>query len=261
MRVRLRARDGLMITFSVTGSLAVLFILIPILLIFIYSDPSSMTMAMLRTDVQRAFIVSLSASTVTTLIALIIGIPIAYVLARAEFKGKRFLESLVDLPIVIPHSVAGIAILVAFGSKAPLGGVLSNLGLVIEDTFWGVVFAMLFVSLPLMIDSVKDGFRGVDVELENVARTLGASSFRVFTTITMPLAFRHVLTGSVLTWARSMSEVGAIMVVAYFPRTAQVLIIEEFETMGMRAALPIAATLLIISIAIFAILRLVARRP
>lgn len=126
----------------------------------------------------------------------------------------------------------------------------------ILDNYFGIISAMFFVSSPFTINSARDGFLAIREELENVARTLGASKFRVFTTISLPMASRSILSGAIMTWARAMSEVGAIMVVAYYPKTAQVLVIDYFNNYGLHYAMPIAVLLIILSLSLFSILRL-----
>ena len=146
--------------------------------------------------------------------------PLGYILARKDFKGKSFVQAVVDVPIVIPHSVVGIMLLVTFSNR-------------ILDSYLGIIMAMLFVSAPFTINAARDGFLAVDEKLEHVARTLGASKLRAFFTISLPMAMSSILSGAIMTWARAISEVGAILIIAYYPKTAQILVMEYFNNYGL----------------------------
>lgn len=252
--------SSLTLAFSVLGSFLILFLVIPVLLLYLTTPAESMLGIPYDQEAVKAIFLSLVAATTATGLSLIFGIPLAFILARYMFFSKSFIEAVVDLPLVIPHSVAGIAVLVAYSSRSTIGSIFSNLGIVIEDTFWGIVAAMTFVSATILINAAKDGFQTVDKEYEYVARTLGAPLYKVFFTVYLPLSFKPILSGAIMTWARAMSEVGAILIVAYFPKIAPILIIDRFLNYGLSASKPIACTLLTISIAIFIVLRFLAKR-
>lgn len=202
-----------------------------------------------------AVALSLGAGAASASISTLFGTPLAYILSRLEFRGKSLIQGLLDLPLILPHTVAGIALLLAFNSRAPLGLLLSSAGLRVEDSLYGVVLAMVFVSSPFAVNFAKRGFDSVDLELEKVARSMGASAQRVFLTISLPLASRSILTGWLMSLARAISEVGAIMVVAYHPTVAGVLVYEWFLTRGLRAAAGLSVLLLLASLAILSGLR------
>ena len=153
-------------------------------------------------------------STIALLITLIFGTPVAYILARRSFPGKILVDLLVDLPIVLPPTVAGVALLVAFGRRGVLGGEIDALGIELAFTTTAVVVAQVFVSAPYYIRTVKAGFESVDVQYEGVAATLGASPFRIFWRIVLPLSWPSVLAGAILCWARAMGELGATLIFA-----------------------------------------------
>lgn len=257
--MRLRP-PSLALAFSVLGALLILFLVAPILLLYLTTPVESMLGVPYDQEAVKAILLSLAAATTATGISLLFGIPLAFILARYTFTSKSLVEAAVDLPLVIPHSVAGIAVLVAYSSRSTVGSLLSHLGVTIEDTFWGIVAAMTFVSATILINAARDGFQAVDREYEHVARTLGAPLHRVFFSIYLPLSFKPILSGAIMTWARAMSEVGAILIVAYFPKIAPILIIDRFLNYGLAASKPIACTLLTISIAIFAVLRFLAKK-
>ena len=241
--------------FGIFGAFLILFLLIPIISFVMGTDPGDVVKYGLDDAALNALVIGISASLLSTIFLLISGIPLSYFLARREFHGKGLLKALIDLPLVTPHGVAGIMLVMAYNSRAPIGSLLSKAGVIIEDSFYGIVAAMAFVSAPIMIGSLVDGFNSIDLNLEYVARSLGASEWRTFIEVTLPLSLRFIITGSLLSWGRGISEVGAILIVAYYPKSMNVLIMDRFWTHGLRAASATALPLFLISIAIFMIVR------
>lgn len=246
--------------FAALGFLLILFILLPLASLTVGTSPREVIKYGFDSEALSALYIGISASLLATVILMALGIPLAYVLAKREFRGRELIKALIDLPLIIPHGVAGIALLVAYNSRTMIGSLLTNLGLKLEDSFWGIVAVMAFVSAPLMVDSLIDGFLGVDVNLEYVARSLGASESTTFWKVTMPLASRSLITGSLLSWARGMSEVGALLIVAYYPKSINVLIMERFWTYGLKVAKATALPLLVISLVSFVAIRRFSRR-
>jgi molybdate/tungstate transport system permease protein len=210
--------------------------------------------------VLKAIGISLSMALFSTVIAVIFGVPLAYFLARKDFVGKSLIESIVDIPLMIPHVVAGIALYGVFMRRGVIGAPLRQLGIVVTDAYLGIVIAMLFMSLPYLVDTAREGFREVDPRLENVARSLGASHWRTFREITLPLAFPAILNGAILSWGRAISEFSAVLILAYHPISAPILIYEKFTSFGLRASRPIAVLLISICLVIFIALRMPYRR-
>ena len=210
--------------------------------------------------VLEAIWISISAAVCSTLIAFLFGVPLAYFLARKEFMGKSVIEGIVDIPLMIPHIVAGIALYGVFMRYGLIGAPLRKLGIVITDAYPGIVVAMLFVSLPYLVDTAREGFKEVDPRLENVARSLGASHWRTFREITFPLAFPSILSGAILSWGRAISEFSAILIIAYHPISAPILIYEKFTSFGLRASRPISVLLISICLIIFILLRMIGKR-
>ena len=196
------------------------------------------------------------AAVISTAIALVTGVPLAYLLARRNFHGKRLLEAIVNLPVVIPHTAAGIALLLVFGRRGMLGQWLSPLGITFTDNVAGIVVAMLFVSLPYLVNLSRESFALVDEEFEKVAFTDGASLWQAFFYVTLPLAWRGVLGGAVMMWARGISEFGAVVILAYHPKITPVLVYERFQGFGLDAAQPIALLLILVALIVFISLRL-----
>ncbi|MCR4420665.1 MAG: ABC transporter permease [Clostridia bacterium] len=240
------------------GSLVLLFLLYPLLYAFWVTDPALLVQTWRDSEFIASLLTSFWTAGAATAAATLTGVPFAYLLARRSFRGKRLLEGLLDLPVVIPHTVAGIILLMAVSPHARLGGWLQRAGFDFVETHAGIAIAMLFVSFPLLINAARDAFLRVPVRLEFVARTLGAGSLAVFFTITLPLAWRGILTGMVLTWARAVSEFGAVVILAYHPMTAPVLIYERFESYGLAYARPAAVLLLAVSLLVFVVVRLIA---
>ncbi|MCD6372246.1 MAG: ABC transporter permease [Thermococcus sp.] len=237
-------RDYTLYLFASLGSFLIAYIALPLVIIF---AKQLMDWEMLVKTLHDPYVIealrnSLLTATATALIALLFGVPLGYVLARKEFPGKSLVQALVDVPIVIPHSVVGIMLLVTFSSA-------------ILDSYAGIIAAMLFVSAPFTVNAARDGFLAVDEKVEAVARTLGASRLRVFFSVSLPIAFPSVASGVIMTWARAISEVGAILIVAYYPKTAQVLVMEYFNNYGLRASRPISVIMVAISLVIFVLLR------
>jgi molybdate/tungstate transport system permease protein len=185
-------------------------------------------------------------------ITLLLGVPLAYLLARVDFTGRSLIEGIINLPVIIPHTAAGIALLTVFGSRFFGGKLFSLLGIKFVGKFAGIVIAMMFVSLPFLVNEVKEGFRAIDDKLEKVARTLGANSCQTFFKIALPLNFNHIMSGSVMMWARGLSEFGAVVILAYHPMAAPVLIYERFTSYGLKYSSPIAVVMVFTTLIVFA---------
>lgn len=163
---------------------------------------------------REALVLSLWTSSVATVLAVVLGTPLAYALARYRFRGSVLVDTLVDLPIVLPPAVAGLALLLAFGRNGVVGGVLDDAGIRIGFTAVAVVLAQLFVAVPFFVRAAKSGFARVDQDLEEAAADLGASPARVFRAVTLPLAMPGLSAGVVLAWARALGEFGATIMFA-----------------------------------------------
>lgn len=162
----------------------------------------------------KALRLSLTTSTITTLLAIIFGTPLAYMLARWKLRFKTWLELLIDLPIVLPPSVAGLALLIAFGRRGIFGSALEAFGISLPFTTTAVVLAQLFVAAPLYIRSARIGFAEVDEQLEEAANVEGANQWQMFAAIMLPLAGRALISGAILTWTRALGEFGATILFA-----------------------------------------------
>ena len=234
-----------------------LFILIPIVNLMISASPSSIIANLQDSEVISALFISLYSALAATIIALTFGVPLAYILARHDFKGKGFVESVIDVPLVIPHTVSGIILLLVFRSGGIFGEPFSRIGIIFTDAVPGIIIAMLFASASFVVNSSREGFESVDPRMEKVARTLGSGSLRTFFVITLPLSLRSIVVGSIMCWARAISEFGAIVILAYYPLTAPLLIYKRFVDFGLSESTPVAVMLISVCLALFLVVRLI----
>jgi molybdate/tungstate transport system permease protein len=255
-------KNRMALTFFLLGLLIFLFIIIPLakMIFSSVSEAQILWQTILDSKVTGAIGLTLYTALIATLVGFLLGVPLAYLLARHNFPGKRLVEGLIDVPIVVPHTAAGIALLFVFGRRFFLGSAFETIGIEFVDSMAGIIIAMLFVSVPFLIDSAKEGFKKVDVRLEKVARTLGASPWQAFFRVSFPLAWRSILAGNIMMWARGISEFGAVIILAYHPMIAPVLVYERFETYGLDYARPIAVLLILVSVLVFIVLRTIAYR-
>ncbi|TFG42603.1 MAG: ABC transporter permease subunit [Gemmatimonadales bacterium] len=243
------------VALAALGALLVVFIVGPLLRLMFLATPASFGEALRDRELLASIALTLGTATAATLIGALLGVPLAYLLARRSFRGRRFIEAVVELPVVIPHPVAGIALLLFLGRNSTVGGVFAKFGIEFVSHIPGIVAAMLFVSVPILVSGAREAFRAVDPRLERVARTLGDPPAIVFRRVTLPLAGRGILAAAVLAWARAVSEFGAIVILTYNPQVASVLIYDRFTTLGLSAAVPAALLLLTVALGVFALVR------
>ena len=241
---------------TVTCGLVILaFIVLPLVEMITAPSLSMLKETIKEKNVLQSIWLSIYTAGLAAVIAFVLGTPLAYLLARSDFWGKRLIEGIIDLPIVIPHPVVGIAILSVSGRNHWLGELMSQVGIRVMGSVTGIVVVLTFVGMPLYVNAVKDGFEGISPRLENVSRSLGAPMFSTFFRITFPLAWRSMLVGLIMCSARAISEFGAVVIVAYHPMIAPVLIYERFEGYGLKYSQPVAVWLVLICLTLFLILR------
>jgi molybdate/tungstate transport system permease protein len=233
------------------------FILLPLVHVIAAPSMESLWETFNDKDVRKAIWLSISTSGLAAIISLVAGTPTAYLLARKEFPGKRLVESVVDLPIMIPHPIIGIAILSIAGRNHWFGRAIQSIGVEIMGTTTGIVTVLTFVGLPFYINTVKAGLESIPERLEKVSRSLGASQTQTFFRVVFPLAWRSMLAGLIMCCARAISEFGAIVIVAYHPMVAPVLIYERFTAYGLKYSQPVAVWLILVSLALFLGLRFI----
>lgn len=202
----------------------VLYIGVPLAALLLFLSPRDLAAHLASPLALRALWLTIKTTLVATALAVLLGTPLAYLLARGAFRGRDALDTLVDLPVTIPPVVVGVGLLLAFGRRGLLGRHLDVWGYQVAFTSLAVVMAQLFIASPFFVKAARAGFEGVDPRLEAAARTLGATPWHVFWTITVPLARPALFSGVVLAWARALSEFGATMMFAgNFPGRTQTL--------------------------------------
>jgi molybdate transport system permease protein len=214
-------------------------------------------------QVLQALRLSLLTTAITVVATLVFGTPLAYALARRRFRGKGAVETLLDLPMVLPPAVAGVALLMAFGRRGLLGPWLGALGVELAFTTAAVVLAQTFVAAPFYVRAARAGFASVDPTLEGVARTLGVSPLRTFWRVTVPLAAPALIGGAVMTWARSLGEFGAtIMFAGNFAGRTQTMPLAIYQALesDLNVSLTLATVLVIASFAVLFLFRAALRR-
>src|SRR5579884_181379 len=227
----------------------VLFLLVPLAALVwrAVSGPISFTGATTET-LRQALVLSLYTSAISLGLIALLGTPLAYVLARHRFPGARLVDTLIDLPMVLPPAVAGLALLMAFGREGVLGGVLTALGINLAFTTQAVILAQVFVAVPFYTRAAKAAFGRVDRDVEAAAATLGAAPWRVFWAVTVPLALPGLAAGAVIAWARALGEFGAtIMFAGNFAGRTQTMplaIYGRFEAGDLGTSLLLAVVLL-----------------
>ncbi|MBZ4686507.1 MAG: molybdate transport system permease protein [Clostridia bacterium] len=209
--------------------------------------------------VVQALITSLKSTAVSLVIIILFGLPASYVMARYQFPGKGFLDTVFELPLVLPPAVAGLLLLITFGRNGPLGRYLYDLGFQIPFTLTAVVMAQIFVAAPIFIKSARNGLQGVDRDLEITAATLGDTPWQTFWKVTLPLSWNTLLSGAILAWARALAEFGAtIMFAGNLPGKTQTLPLAIYTAMekDLDLSLAIAVILVLVSFSVLTILKL-----
>jgi molybdate/tungstate transport system permease protein len=240
------------------SGLLLAFIVLPVIRLITISSPASLGTALADADIRGALQLSLQDAAITAVLATLLAVPLAYLLARHRFRGRALVQAVVDLPLAVPHTVAGIALLFVFGRTGWIGAPAGAAGVSFYGTQAGIVVAMLFVSAPFAVNSARVAFETLDPNIERAARSLGATPAQTFLRVSLPLAWRGVLTGTVLVYARSISEFGAVVILAYYPATAPVAIYNQFLSAGLTDSASAAVLLLVVSLATFLVLRTLA---
>jgi molybdate/tungstate transport system permease protein len=252
--------SNLHLVFAFLGGLILLFIIAPLAGMFLKAGFGNTLATIQEKEVTDSFFLTISTAFSATLICSLAAIPLAYLLARRSFPFKGLVSGIIDLPVVIPHSAAGIALLGFISRDSAIGGLADSAGLTLVGSPFAISAAMAFVSLPFLINAARDGFSAVPERLEHAALNLGASQTRVFFLISVPLAWRSIITGFIMMFARGMSEFGAVVIVAYHPMIAPVLIFERFSSFGLKYATPVAVLFILVSLIVFIGLRLIVKK-
>jgi molybdate transport system permease protein len=224
-----------------------IFLLLPLVALFLRTSPARLIANLAQPYILRAVAISLGTTFGATLVIILFGTPVAYLLARRQLPFRRLIDTLLDLPIVLPPAVAGIALLMAFGRQGILGHVLEQLGIHLAFTPFAVLLAQTFIAAPFFIKSASIGFASIDSELEQAASLDGASGWQLFRFLTIPLAWSALLSGAVMSWARALGEFGATIIFAgNFPGRTQTMPLAIYT--GFELDLDMALTLSVILI-------------
>lgn len=232
----------------ILSSLVLLFLVAPLLGMFLHTGAVEFLDTAKDKEVQASIWLTVWVSFSATFLFAIAAVPFAWILARKTFPFKSVVQGIIDLPVVLPHTAAGIALLGFISRDGLLGKAAASVGFNLVNNPAGIALAMAFVSLPFLINSARDGFASVPERLEKAALNLGAGRSRVFFTISLPLAWRSIITGFVMMFARGMSEFGAVVIIAYHPMIAPVLIYDRFSSFGLKYARPAAVLFIILTV-------------
>jgi ABC-type sulfate transport system permease component len=264
-----RLRSGppwIVLQIVLAGSLLLLFLL-PIYALFTYAPPSLLLTAANDPAVRAAIWLTLFASGIAVLAAVVFAIPLGYLLARRPFRGRSVVEAFVALPVVVPHLLVGLGLFFLLIPGSPLYRFTTAIGFPVYDTIWGVVLVMVFVSAPYTVLASDLSFRAVDGRVLEAARSLGAGPANAFLTVSFPIALRGIVAGLLLTWARAVSEIGGILILAYtvYPggpyngpvtSTLSVLVYNLFQAGELPYAAAVSSVFLLIAFALFLLVRL-----
>jgi molybdate transport system permease protein len=192
----------------------VLFIVIPIASVFLSVPGTNIVLQLVNTDTLNAIRLSLVTSTTSLVVIMLLGIPTARALTRREVRGVRVIDTIIDIPIVLPPAVAGLALLLAFAPRSPIGAVLLQYGIILPGNIVAVIMAQTFVAMPFFLRSARTAFEEINPKIEVAASLLSPSSFYSFRKVVLPLASRGLVAGAILAWGRAMGEFGATLLFA-----------------------------------------------
>ncbi len=257
---RLARRDPMALA-AVLGFVLIAYFAVPVLLFLSQAGSIGVLEQLAEPVVREAIVTSLVTAPISTAIATVFGVPLAYLLSRGSFRGKRLVEAVVLVPLVVPPVVGGVMLLAVVGQFTPIGGAASRLGVPLTDSRLGIVLAQTFVAAPFLVITARAGFDDVDPALEDAARTLGVSRLGTVRTVSIPLAKNAIGAGIVLTFVRAVGEFGATMMVAYNPRTMPTRIWVSFVSYGVEAVLPVALALLVITVLVVVAVQLLVGTP
>ncbi|SCL33922.1 molybdate transport system permease protein [Micromonospora rhizosphaerae] len=254
-----RMRSRMPLALFVPAGLGLLFLVLPLVGLLARAPWTTLPQRLTQPGVLTALRLSLQTATIATLVCVALGVPLAWLLARVEFPGRRLVRALVTVPLVLPPVVGGVALLLVFGRRGLLGSWLdATFGLTLPFTTTGVVLAEAFVAMPFLVIAVEGALRGADPRYEEAAATLGAGRWTTFTHVTLPLVAPGIAAGAVLCWARALGEFGATITFAgNYPGRTQTMPLAVYLALetDLQAAIVLSLILLTASVAILAGLR------
>ena len=247
------------IAFGLLGGLLLLNLVAPIVNLLFHADWSRWVASLSQPEARQAINVSLLAPGISVLIMALLGVPLAYVLARVHPPFKRLWISLVFLPLVVPDLAGGILPLQMFGPYGVVGHPLDARNIELTNNLAGIVLAQLFVAAPFVVISALAAFAAVDSKLEMAAAMLGDSRWQIFWRVSLPLAWPGIVAGITLAWIRALGEFGTTLIMAYNPHTLPVYMFIKFESDGLAGALPVAFCLVLLAVIAVAVSMLLSR--
>jgi len=257
-------RDFLRAAVVVASAILVAFIVVPLAGLVFHLAPGDIARALQAPEAFAALRLSAITTSIALVITVALGTPLAYVLSRASFRGRAVVDAIVDLPIVVPPAVAGLALLLVFGRYGTFGPVLRAFGIQLSFSTAAVVLAQTFVASPFYVRAARSGFATVDRTLEAASATLGMGPLRTFAYITVPLAAPALVGGAVLSWARALGEFGATLMFAGnlsgVSQTLPLAIYLDLENGNLPVATALAVVMIALSLAVVLAVRLVERR-
>jgi len=254
-----RARGRVPVVLLLPAVLGLAFLVLPLVGLLVRTPWSTLPQRLTAPGVLAALRLSLLCASLATLLCIVLGVPLAWLLARIDFPGRRLVRALVTVPLVLPPVVGGVALLLVLGRRGLIGSWLdSTFGVTLPFTTAGVVVAEAFVAMPFLVIAVEGALRGVDTRYEEAAATLGASRWTAFRRVTLPLVAPGVAAGAVLCWARALGEFGATITFAgNYPGRTQTMPLAVYLALeqDLDAAIVLSLILLVVSVAILASLR------
>lgn len=241
------------------GAVVVLYLIAPLVGLVLNLSGAGLRSTWSDPQTRSAVLTSLLTATVSTAIIALLGVPLAYLLARFRFPGKTLVSVLVFLPLVLPPVSAGILLLIVYGPYGTIGQILTPHGIGFVDTASGIVLAQVFVAAPFVVVASRSAFERVDPEYEEAAASMGASIWQVFWLVALPLARGGIAAGLTLGWMRAIGEFGATVILAYHPYSLPVLNYVDLTSSGLTQALPLAFLALLIAAAVLLLLLLLER--
>jgi molybdate/tungstate transport system permease protein len=235
------------IWFSVPGILLFLFILIPLLATVLTTKTDVVNQTIIDPEFQRSFLTTCTAGVIATFLGLLIAPAAAFWTSRSSSFLIDVFHSIINIPVIIPHTAAGVALLLVFGHQSAIGRIFDIIGVRVIDSLAGSIIAMTFVSIPFLYAACHQAFRLLEQELEANAKLDGAKAYDVFLCIVIPQSWRAILSGAIQMWARGISEFGAVVILAYHPKTIPTLVYEWLNGYGLQSAQSITSILILIT--------------
>ncbi|MEU8010330.1 molybdate ABC transporter permease subunit [Micromonospora parva] len=258
-RATSRRRGRVPAALLIPAGLGLLFLVLPLVGLVIRAPWTTLPQRLTEPGALTALRLSVQTATLATALCLLLGVPLAWLLARVEFPGRRLVRALVTVPLVLPPVVGGVALLLVFGRRGLLGGWLDNtFGITLPFTTTGVVLAEAFVAMPFLVIAVEGALRAADHRYEEAAATLGASRWTAFTHVTLPLVAPGLAAGAVLCWARALGEFGATITFAgNYPGRTQTMPLAVYLALetDLESAIVLSLVLLVVSVGILVALR------